>query len=99
AVIDEMGDVAQAMVALDQSYLIQPPLAVQVHTVGPFGGFGGFGFSGGGFFGGFGSAAAGSQFVDAALYADCGRAPMKVQEFRRGVQPAPGAVPAPGEAT
>src|SRR5437868_222245 len=27
AVIDEMGDVAQAMVALDQSYLIQPPLA------------------------------------------------------------------------
>src|SRR5947207_11765477 len=64
AVIDEMGDVAQAMVALDQSYIIQPPLAVQVHTVGPFGGFG----FGGGFLGGFGSAASGSQFVDAALY-------------------------------
>jgi hypothetical protein len=31
AIIDELGDVAQAMLALDQSYLIQMPLAVLVH--------------------------------------------------------------------
>lgn len=32
AVVDELGDVAQAMVALDQSYTIDWPLAVEVHT-------------------------------------------------------------------
>ena len=32
AVIDEMGDVAQAMLALDQSYLVDGPLAVSVHV-------------------------------------------------------------------
>src|SRR5688572_3175256 len=32
AIIDEMGDVAQAMLALDQSYTIQFPLLVQVHA-------------------------------------------------------------------
>ena len=32
AIIAEMGDVAQAMVALDQSYCIDFPLAVEVHT-------------------------------------------------------------------
>ena len=32
AIIDEMGDVAQAMLALDQSYSIDNPLAVEVHT-------------------------------------------------------------------
>ena len=32
AIIDEMGDVAQAMVALDQSYSIDFPLLVEVHT-------------------------------------------------------------------
>jgi len=32
AIIDELGDVAQAMVALDQSYMIDDPLAVLVHT-------------------------------------------------------------------
>src|SRR5262249_20625766 len=53
AVIDEMGDLSQAMVALDQSYYIQPPLAVEVHTWG--GGWGGWGNTGGwGFGGGFG---------------------------------------------
>ena len=31
AVIDELGDVAQAIVALDQSYVIDDPLAVNVH--------------------------------------------------------------------
>jgi Flp pilus assembly pilin Flp len=106
AVIDEMGDLSQAMIALDQSYMIQPPLAAQVHTTGGFGGGGfggGWGFSGGwGFGGGFGgvSSASGSQFIDAASYSDCYRAPtMKVQEFPRRSQPAPGApaVPAPAE--
>jgi Flp pilus assembly pilin Flp len=32
AIIDEMGDVAQAMLALDQSYTVDFPLLVQVHT-------------------------------------------------------------------
>ena len=32
AIIDELGDVAQAMLALDQSYTIDFPLAVSVHT-------------------------------------------------------------------
>jgi Flp pilus assembly pilin Flp len=32
AIIDELGDVAQAMLALDQSYTIDFPLAVLVHT-------------------------------------------------------------------
>ena len=32
AIIDELGDVAQAMLALDQSYTIAFPLAVNVHT-------------------------------------------------------------------
>ena len=33
AIIDELGDVAQAMLALDQSYTIDFPLNVDVHTV------------------------------------------------------------------
>jgi Flp pilus assembly pilin Flp len=33
AIIDELGDVAQAMVSLDQSYTIDFPLNVDVHTV------------------------------------------------------------------
>ena len=32
AIIDEMGDVAQAMLALDQSYTIDFPLAAIVHA-------------------------------------------------------------------
>ena len=32
AIIDELGDVAQAMLALDQSYSIDFPLAVVVHA-------------------------------------------------------------------
>ena len=35
AIIDELGDVAQAMLALDQSYTIDFPLAVAVHTPVP----------------------------------------------------------------
>ena len=45
AAIDEMGDLAQAMIALDQSYQIQPPLVAEVHTVAFGNGFG-FGFGG-----------------------------------------------------
>jgi Flp pilus assembly pilin Flp len=100
ATIDEMGDLSQAMVSLDQSYYIQPPLAVQVHT----GVFGGAGFVGTGFggFGGFGfggiSGASDSGFVDAASYSDCYRGPhTKVQEFNRRSPPVnPGLEPAPG---
>ena len=33
AIIDELGDVAQAMLALDQSYTIDFPLDVDVHTI------------------------------------------------------------------
>ena len=84
AVTDEMGDVAQAMVSLDQSYTIQPPLAISVHTVGSS--FGGSGFVGGGF--SHTSSAADSVFIDASSYADCARGPMKVIEFpRRNSQP------------
>lgn len=84
AVIDEMGDLSQAMVQLDQSYYIEPPLGIRVHTVGGFGANSGFGFGGGGFgFGG--SAASGSQFIDSSSYQDCYRADsrMKVYEFPR----------------
>ena len=31
AIIDELGDVAQAMVALDQSYTVAHPLKIRVH--------------------------------------------------------------------
>lgn len=34
AIIDELGDVAQAMLALDQSYTIAFPLSVYVHVIG-----------------------------------------------------------------
>ena len=86
AAIDEMGDLAQAMIALDQSYYVQPPLGVAVHTPA----WGGWGYSGGFGFGGL-SSASGSQFVDAASFHDCYRTGMKVQEFPRGGQRAPGA--------
>ena len=86
AVTDEMGDVAQAMVSLDQSYIIQPPLAINVHTTSGFGGgvtssFGGFGAAG------LTSGASDSAFIDASSYEDCGRTGMKIIEFpRRGQQ-------------
>lgn len=83
ATIDELGDVAQAMMSLDQSYTIQAPLVIGVHNIGGFGG--GFGGSGFGGFGGVGfggtSAASSSVFIDAATYTDCNRGPSKVYEF------------------
>ena len=93
ATIDEMGDLSQAMISLDQSYYIQPPLAVQVHSGGIGGGFVSAGF------GGFGlSGASDSGFVDAASFSDCYRAPhMKVQEFPRRSTVAPPAAATPVE--
>jgi Flp pilus assembly pilin Flp len=32
AIIDELGDVAQAMLSVDQSYTIENPLGISVHT-------------------------------------------------------------------
>jgi Flp pilus assembly pilin Flp len=93
AAIDEMGDLAQAMVSLDQSYYIQPPLALQVHTTYGFNGGGGFGFSGWGVSGG-----ASSGFADAANFNDCGRVRMKVNEFPRPNAAQPQPMPMPPEA-
>jgi Flp pilus assembly pilin Flp len=95
ATIDELGDLSQAMVSLDQSYYIQPPLAVQVHS-GPMG----WGFVSTGWYGWGGSGASDSGFVDAASFSDCYRGPhTKVQEFRRRTEPAspmpPAIEPAP----
>ena len=97
AVTDEMGDVAQAMVSLDQSYVIQPPLVINVHTVGSSSGFGG-GFVGGGTFGTT-SSAADSVFIDASSYEDCGRGRMKVIEFPRRSDQRPEAPPMAPEET
>lgn len=81
ATIDEMGDLAQAMVSLDQSYYIQPPLAIQVHTTG-WGVGSGFVSTGGGGWGV--SGASDSAFYDAVSYNDCYRVPhTKIQEFPR----------------
>ncbi len=91
AVTDELGDVAQAMVSLDQSYAITPPLLVQVHG----GGFGGgpVGSFGGGLAGT--STAADSVFIDASSYRDCARGQMKVVEFPRDGQRTPQDAPPP----
>jgi Flp pilus assembly pilin Flp len=35
AIVDELGDVAQTMLVIDQSYTITFPLAVNVHTAAP----------------------------------------------------------------
>ena len=43
AIIDELGDVAQAMLALDQTYTIEFPLSVIVH-IGPSSGASNSGF-------------------------------------------------------
>jgi hypothetical protein len=98
AVTDEMGDVAQAMVSLDQSYVIQPPLLIQVHTTSGLSGFGSAAFTSSAFTGG--SSASDSVFIDASSYEDCARRGMKIVEFpRRGQQPNPEPPPiAPEEA-
>jgi len=96
AVTDEMGDVAQAMVSLDQSYVIEPPLVVRVHTGGGLGAFNSR-FAGSGLAG---SSASDSAFIDASSYDDCTRGPTKIIEFpRRGerLEPAERPAPAPEE--
>jgi hypothetical protein len=58
AIIDELGDVAQAMMAVDQSYTINFPLGITVHAdataAGP-------------------SGQSDSEFVDCLRYLDCDR--------------------------
>src|SRR6186713_1088066 len=74
-VIDEMGDLTRSMTSLDQSYRIQPPLVISVHTLNGGGGYSGsyhvYNFrgrrtatstQGAGVFGYDGSTAAGSVF-------------------------------------
>jgi Flp pilus assembly pilin Flp len=36
AIVDELGDAAQAMMALDQSYAVDYPLGVSVHNAGVY---------------------------------------------------------------
>ena len=91
AAIDELGDLAQAMVSLDQSYQIEPPLAVSVHTPGA-----GFGWGVSGFYGT--STASGSAFADASRFEDCYRVRTKVHEFPRSSRPAVPESDAPPEA-
>ena len=77
--IDEMGDLTRAMTSLDQSYRIQGPLVISVHTPDAYTGGGGsyhvYNFRGGSSSGGMqgssvlgytGSTASGSAFIDAA---------------------------------
>ncbi len=66
-IIDELGDVAQAMLALDDSFTIAHPLEV---FVDPFGG-GVPASTGGG---------SNSGFQDAALYTDCTRLGASAQQ-------------------
>jgi hypothetical protein len=65
AVIDELGDAAQAMIALDGSFELAPPLSIVVDLDGAGGDFGPAEVG----------AAAGSQFTDAQNFTDCGRSP------------------------
>ena len=79
ATIDEMGDLTRAMTSLDQSYRIQGPLVISVHTPDAGGGYGGSyhvynfrgrrtaaGTQGTGVVGYSGTTAAGSIFIDSA---------------------------------
>jgi hypothetical protein len=63
AIIDELGDAAQAMLALDHSYELDSPLAILIDADG----------SGGPAPPTEIGAAAGSQFTDSQVFADCAR--------------------------
>jgi Flp pilus assembly pilin Flp len=63
AVIDELGDVAQAMLALDHSYELDSPLELLVDIDGAGGPAPPVEVG----------AAAGSEFIDAQVFQDCGR--------------------------
>ncbi len=67
AIIDELGDVAQAMMSVDQSYTINFPLGIFVHAEPT-----GAGESG----------TASSFFLDVAIYSDCERVSVVGQEFQ-----------------
>jgi Flp pilus assembly pilin Flp len=58
AIIDELGDVAQAMLSVDQSYTINFPLGILVHAAATPDGE---------------SGTADSSFTDDAVFSDCGR--------------------------
>ena len=99
AVTDEMADLTVAITSLDQSYRIQGPLTISVHTPDTYGGGsyhvyefrrGGRAVSqGSGVLGFSGSTASGSLFLDA---------PSRIVRSRLPDQnpPADGAVPPPG---
>lgn len=94
AINDEMSDMTQAMTTLDQSFVIQPPLAVQVHTVGGGYGssgayrvqtFGGANTSYGGGINSYGlSTAAGSAFQDVPSRVTRQRGPAPVVQTEEG---------------
>jgi hypothetical protein len=63
AIIDELGDAAQAMLALDDSYVLDQPLRLQVDLDG----------AGTDFTLVEPGSAAGSSFTDAQSFTDCGR--------------------------
>lgn len=58
AIIDELGDVALAMISVDQSYTVNFPLGVLVHAPPSEGGA---------------SGGSDSSFTDDAAYSDCNR--------------------------
>ena len=69
AIIDELGDAAQAMLALDDSYVLDRPLSLIVDLDGP----------GGPSLPVEVGAAAGSTFIDAQNFTDCARSPVTSQ--------------------
>ena len=100
ATIDEMGDLTRAMTSLDQSYRVQGPLVISVHTLDGGSGYGGsyhvYNFRGGssrattqgtGVLGYSGSTAAGSIFIDA---------PSRIASRRLPEEKAPADGPVPG---
>ena len=68
AIIDELGDAAQAMLALDNSYSIDWPLQIEVDIDGP-----------GGEPGEVAGLASDSSFLDAFNYSDCDRTTLSGQ--------------------
>ena len=68
AIIDELGDAAQAMLALDDSYMLDQPLSliVDLDGAGPAAAMEV-------------GAAAGSAFIDAQSFTDCARSPVTAQ--------------------
>lgn len=70
AIVDELGDAAQAMLALDDSYVLDQPLRLRVDIDG----------AGTDFALEEPGSAAGSSFTDGQSFADCGRTPVTPQD-------------------